>query len=118
MSSNKSVDSQPVIACNLNAIQTEQRGQHLTTTRQMLGTVLAVHELETGYELRLPAETPMLYKVAEYIANERLCCPFFRFEMIVEPSGDVLWLRLTGGEGVKDFLAAELGEVIGLSHHE
>ncbi|MDQ3748973.1 MAG: MerR family DNA-binding protein [Acidobacteriota bacterium] len=45
--------------------------------------------------------------VAEFITYERLCCPFFNFEMAVE--GENLSLRLKGKEGVKEFIKMEFG---------
>lgn len=51
-------------------------------------------------------------KVAEFIANERLCCPFFGFTVEVEPQGGVLWLHLTGRDGVKSFIQAEVGAAL------
>ena len=49
---------------------------------------------------------------AKFIENERLCCPFFHFGLKVEPNGGRLWLRLTGGEGVKENLQTTLFESI------
>jgi hypothetical protein len=51
-------------------------------------------------------------KVAEFIANERLCCPFFGFTVEVEPQGGALWLHLTGRDGVKSFIQAEVGAAL------
>ena len=62
-----------------------------------------------GYAFRLPNESDVLLKAAEFIALERLCCPFFGFSLEVEPEGGALWLRLTGREGVKPFIHAEIG---------
>jgi hypothetical protein len=36
-----------------------------------------------------------------------LCCPFFDFRLELRADG-VLWLSLTGPEGVKDLLRAEM----------
>jgi hypothetical protein len=112
--SNDKPTQQTIIACNLSAIQNDQRGQHLTTAKSVLSAPEEVRELEDGYALGLPLDTPMIYKVAEYISNERLCCPFFDFGVDIPAGGSRLWLRLTGGEGVKDFLRAELGEFLRL----
>ncbi|HEY9710052.1 MAG TPA: hypothetical protein V6D48_17730, partial [Oculatellaceae cyanobacterium] len=50
--------------------------------------------------------------IAKFIENERLCCPFFRFGLDVEPNSGPLWLRLTGGEGVKEILQTTLFDSI------
>jgi len=36
-----------------------------------------------------------------------LCCPFFDIDLRVEKEGGPLWLRLTGREGVKQFIKAD-----------
>ena len=41
---------------------------------------------------------------AEDLSMERLCCPFMRFTIEIEPQQAPFWLHLTGPEGVKDFL--------------
>jgi len=46
---------------------------------------------------------------AEFITLERLCCPFLTLALEVERERGPLWLKLTGREGVKPFLRAELG---------
>ncbi len=46
---------------------------------------------------------------AEFITRERLCCPFFRFELALEPGSEALALRLTGPEGVREFIRQEMG---------
>ncbi|MGI9167336.1 MAG: hypothetical protein ACR2G5_13325 [Pyrinomonadaceae bacterium] len=52
----------------------------------------------------------MLVRTAEFIALERLCCPFFGFAVEVEREGGAVWLILTGREGVKPFIIAEIGD--------
>jgi len=51
-------------------------------------------------------------KAVEFVANERLCCPFFGLAVEIEPEGGPLWLRLTGRDGVKPFIKAEIGTAI------
>src|SRR5688500_1979932 len=106
MSANDQPQDTPIIACDLSAIPTAERGQHFATVEELFGAALEIRELDNGIALRLPLDTPMLYKVTEFIANERLCCPFYNFAFEIEPYGGAFWLRLTGGEGVKDLLMA------------
>jgi len=98
------------IACDLTAISANTREGHVLTAKQMLGLVEGVRELPDGYAFRLPNETDMLLMAATYIANERLCCPFFAFGIEIESEGGPLWLTLKGREGVKEFLAADMGQ--------
>lgn len=93
-----------VIACNPNAIPADMREQWVETGKQVYAAVQEVQDLPDGFRFRLPGESTMLLKVAEYISNERLCCPFVRFALDVEPNGGPIWLRLTGAEGTKEYM--------------
>jgi hypothetical protein len=42
--------------------------------------------------------------VAEDLHIERLCCPFVHYTLEIEPNRGPFWLRMTGREGVKEFL--------------
>ncbi len=96
--------SEVVIACDPTAIPADQRDRWAETGKQVYAAVQEVQELPDGYQFRLPADSAMLVKVAEYIMNERLCCAFLRFTVEVEPSRGPFWLRLTGDVGVKEYL--------------
>jgi hypothetical protein len=50
----------------------------------------------------------MLQLVAEMISFESRCCQFLDFQLDVKRGGASITLRLTGGEGVKEFLREEL----------
>lgn len=102
--------SNPIaIACDYNAIAPESRTTHTATVETIFASVLAIEELSHGYAFELPLETPLLYKVSEFIANERLCCPFFTFTLVV---GDSLWLKLTGADEVKGFIKMNIVDAL------
>lgn len=104
--------SQPALACDLTALTDEPPEQHLLTAEQLFDMVQEVRELPDGYALRLPADTETFLQAARYIGHERECCPFFHFTLDLAPPGGPLWLNLTGPEGVKQFLQAELGQYL------
>src|SRR6266511_3213022 len=87
-------------ACNMSALDAEGRRRHKIVMEQMRAAIKEVKELSDGYGFRL---------TAEFIARERLCCPFFTFELVAEQEDGPLWLHLRGREGVKDFIKIELG---------
>jgi hypothetical protein len=97
------------LACNMLALDAEGRKRHQVVSEQLRAAGKEVQELPDGYAFRFPAEQATILLVSEFIARERLCCPFFRFELIAEQEGGPLWLRLRGREGVKEFIKAELG---------
>jgi hypothetical protein len=103
-----SQDVEIPFACDLSAIDAEQRARHSAAWETMQTQLQEMIEVETGFMFRYPASEAMLTTLATFIAGERLCCPFFDFGVSVPHGEAVVWLSLTGREGVKDFLRAEL----------
>jgi hypothetical protein len=100
------------IACDLTALAAEVRSTHIEAARQLLHAgAREVQELPDGFAFRYAAE--QFAQVTQFIANERLCCPFFTFVLKVTPANGPIWLRITGREGGKDFLRSELGKCDG-----
>lgn len=99
-------------ACVMDAIDPSARAPYLENAKKLFALVTEVTELVDGYSFRLPAE--LLLDVASVVELERLCCPFFRFVIEVEAEGGEVVLKLTGREGVKDFIKAEVSEIVGL----
>lgn len=97
-------------ACDMTAIAPEHRGAHLATIEKLFQSVKAIRELSNGYAFELPNESDLLRLAAEFVAQERLCCPFFGFSIEVESEGGAVSLNLTGREGVKPFIMAEIGD--------
>jgi hypothetical protein len=98
-------NDQTIIACNIRAIDAAHREGHLATAESLFSYVLEVREHPDGYGFRLPLETPMLHTVISFIANERLCCPFFTFTLTV---GEELWFDLSGPDEVKAYIKATI----------
>ena len=107
-----SPDQVSPFVCDMTAIEPASRTRHAAITVELFQAVDAIRELPNGYAFRLHEETALLTKVAEFIANERLCCPFFGFTVELEPQGGALWLHLTGRDGVKPFIQAEVGAAL------
>jgi hypothetical protein len=97
-------------ACDITAIAPEKRGAHLETTKKLFRSVKSFLELPNWYAFQFPNESDVLLTAAEFITLERLCCPFLEFEIEVEREGGPVSLRLTGREGLKPFIMAEIGE--------
>ncbi len=112
MSSESISTNESVIACDLNAIAADQKDQHGVTVRELFSAVQEAKELSDGYAFRLPSESAILIKAAEFIANERLCCPFFEFSIVVTANGGPIWLQLAGNDEVKKMVRAEFGALL------
>ena len=60
-------------------------------------------ELEDSYEFVFPGNAEWVGKLVDFLSPERICCPFFAFELIFEPDLGSIRLRVRGAEGVKEF---------------
>jgi len=101
---------QSPLYCDLNALTDAERQKHVALSEKMFTALETVKELPDGYAFRLPATAEMLQAAATFIARERKCCPFYDFTLEVEREGGPLWLRLTGRQGVKEFIQAEMAQ--------
>jgi hypothetical protein len=97
-------------ACDMSAIAAAQRDAHLGIIEKLFRAAENVHELPNGYSFRLPNKSDVLLTAAQFIALERLCCPFFCFRLEIEREGGAVWLSLTGRDGVKPFILAEIAD--------
>ncbi len=105
--SEQPADSFSVVACDMTAIAPEQRAFHQARAEHLwFEAAQEIRELPDGYAFRFTADE--YSTITEFIANERLCCPFFTFGLEVGSERGPIWLRLTGREGVKEFLRTEL----------
>ena len=91
------------LVCNVNGLTPPERARSAALLQALRAATVERAELSDGYAFRL-SEDASLPAVAEWIALERKCCPFFRFQLDVDGESGPVWLRLTGA-GVKDFLA-------------
>ena len=105
-------------ACDMTAIAPEQRGAHIATIEKLFRSVESKRELPDGYAFELPNDSDVLLTAAKFISLERLCCPFFGFELQVEREGRSVWLSLTARDGVKPFIMAEIGEYLPASTND
>lgn len=101
-------DNVSPIACDLTVLDKAQRNSHEQVSQRLFANVQAVQELEDGYAFRFAPETDLIADLGRFVALERLCCPFFDFSIEVAREQGPVTLRLTGTEGVKTYLAAEL----------
>lgn len=69
----------------------------------------ALEELSNGYAVRFAYDAGLALELAEFMTLERRCCPFLTLAVELEASGGPMRLKLTGEDGVKPFLVAELG---------
>jgi hypothetical protein len=93
--------------CNLKALTPAERAHHGLLTLKLMGAKLETKELPDGYGFRFDAGSVSLAELADWVANEKKCCPFFDFDIQLERNGGALWLKLSGSDGVKQFIRSE-----------
>lgn len=99
------------IACDMTAIPQDQRQLHIDASKELFSRIQEFRELENGYEFRFTSD--VIVELAQFIALEKLCCPFLNFFVEVEEESGPVWLRLTGRDGVKAFIREEISGLLG-----
>lgn len=97
----------PPLACSLPQGQRAGRSADLET---LLQQSTAVRELPDGFAFAFPSDPVLAGQVLDFVLQERLCCPFFSFEIAFEPGDAPFRLEVRGPEGVKEFVGAGLPE--------
>ncbi|HVF25699.1 MAG TPA: hypothetical protein VNA23_07410 [Anaerolineales bacterium] len=104
------------LVCNMDVFTPTERENHIQTTTQLFQRIQTILESENGFEFMFPnfdaAEN--MTQLAEFIFNERRCCPFLEFTLRIAPNDMPISLLLTGPEGTKEFLRAEFGQAFNL----
>lgn len=94
----------PPIVCSLDDLALARRSEEVR--RDLFVGAEERVELADGYAFRFPSTGDWADRIGAFVATERHCCSFFRIDVTYEPGLGPIWLRLTGPEGVKDFIAA------------
>jgi hypothetical protein len=95
--------------CNLGVMNEDERASYLALSRKLMSAGKERRELDNGYAFRLAAEKISLVQIAQWITFERRCCPFFNLQIEAEPNDGPIWLRMTGADGIKQFILSEIG---------
>ena len=93
--------------CNIGLLTSEERMHHKQLTDKLIAARQEIVESEQGYSFRVSLQHMTLAEFAEWVNAESKCCPFFDFHIDLEREGSLLWLRLTGAEGIKAFIRSE-----------
>ena len=93
--------------CNIKALTAEERAHHKQLSEKLMAARKAIVETDRGYEFQFGPQEVTLAELADWVSAESKCCPFFNFHIDLENEGKLICLRLTGEEGVKQFIRAE-----------
>jgi len=96
-------------ACNLEKTLTkEQRAHKKQIMQKMEAARIDTREIADGYVFRFRPEAVSFTEIADWVSTERICCPFFDLAIEAERENGPLSLRITGCDGVKQFIRAGL----------
>ena len=90
------------IACKLTGEEQQKRREELS--RELFSGREGTRELDDGYEFVFARGAEWAQKLVSFVVSERECCPFFSFEILFEPEGGPISLRVRGPEGSKRFV--------------
>jgi hypothetical protein len=93
--------------CNIKALNPAERARQKQLTEKLIAVRREIVETDKGYEFQFSPSSISLGELAEWVAAEGKCCPFFDFHIDLEREGSLLCLRLTGEEGIKSFIRTE-----------
>ena len=103
----KQMTTQSKFYCNIKALTPEERAHHKQLGEKLMAARKETVEMGNGYEFQFSPKDVTLAELAEWVVNESKCCPFFDFHIDLENEGKLVCLRLTGEEGIKQFIRAE-----------
>ncbi len=103
----KTEDTSNELACKLTSPELQERKN--TVLKSIKSQIIEKKEQVNGYAYKFQGTDKVLDELHEFIKTERECCDFFVFNLSIAGDKSEVWLELTGPEGSKDFIRAELG---------
>jgi len=99
---------QSPFACDRLALTPAERHRHFDILGPLLRTkVLGARAEPDGYTFRFPNDWATYAELTEWMNGERLCCPFFDFNLSVTREHGEIWMKLSGRPGTKDFIRSD-----------
>lgn len=95
------------LTCKLTSKELQERKQ--TVLAELRTKILLKTELENGFQYSFDGTDKMIDQLSLFIKTERQCCDFFDYHLVVAGNGKRIEMKITGPEGVKDFIKSELG---------
>jgi hypothetical protein len=99
--------------CNIKTLSVAERLHKKQIGEKMAASRVEVNELPNGYAIRYRPGGVSLVELADWVESERRCCPFFDLAIETEREGGPVWLKITGREGVQQFIREEVKSLKG-----
>ena len=95
------------IACVVSALTEDERKRRIELVNLIRQKKVSVNELENGYSFEF-SDASVWTLVAEFVTTESKCCPFLKFALVWEAENAGVRIEITGRDGVKEFIKAEM----------
>src|SRR5262245_22034876 len=95
--------------CNLGVFTREEHERHRMLVGKAHAAVSASHELANGYSFDFDGQ---FKEAGELIDGVRRCCPTVDYHLEFTARGGPAMLRITGGDGAKEFIREEFKPLI------
>ena len=109
---NSNAQTETPFFCNLKALTPAERTEHMQLMKQLASAVVSSVEIADGFAFHIDRSRVSLKDLASWTEFERRCCPFFDFTLEWRRENGPVTLRLTGRDGVKQFIRSEFAAVI------
>ena len=90
------------LSCLLLPEEKQARIEYLH--EEIFEKVIRKKSLSDGYVFFFDDNEVVMNDLTEFIKIEKLCCPFFKFDLSVLPFGQGIALKISGSELVKEFI--------------
>lgn len=104
---NQMTTTQSKFYCNIKALTLEERAHLKQLGDKLKAARTKVVEMGNGYEFQFSPKDVTLAELTDWVGMESKCCSFFDFHIDLENEGTLLCLRLTGEDGIKQFIRHE-----------
>jgi hypothetical protein len=95
------------IACKLTTPELQKRKR--TVIAELKKHVVNRNEIVDGVRYSFKDSDDIIFLLTDFIKTERLCCPFFVFNLVVGQDEGLITLQLSGPQGTKEFIETEIG---------
>ena len=109
------VGGQPSFYCDLSQMTKAERKRYDKLLAKLDFKQHEFIEIPDGYAIQLPKGAITLVELADFLTLEDKCCPFFAFNIEVEPAQASTTLKIRGPEGIKKFIKTVFSEPAALS---
>lgn len=101
------------MSCGLSTEQLAERVE--TILRPLFAGVRERRAIQNGVEYRFSGDDATKARLYEFVDTERNCCSFIQIELAFEPGFGPIWLRLSGDDNARAFIAETFDAFVNLA---